>query len=462
MPDLASLALQDLIPAVSPEFYSPWHIKDWTDLIERAVAEPIRALCSLPIRHGKTEATMHGIVFLLLKDPSRRIVFLTYSDATAQKRGKRIRDLATAAGVGPTRGKDTIADWENDKGGGVVVMSAKQSRLGLDCHVLIFDDPLDEIDAEDPKVREAVDATIVHYTARCMRRGKPGPVLGVMSRWHPSDPIGLRLQRTAVEWTYVHRPAIIDEGLETERAYAPNVWDLPALRDMRAELREKDPTERLWWAQLMGEPKPLGSDLFREPTYYTKLPEYSYRKAFGVDFAYTVGEGSDWFARCVGRIYGSKMYLLDVTRHKIASHLIESTCKADMVKYGRGMFFSYMSGPEVGMAKVLNERGVPIAKMHARYNKLVRAQRTIKRWNDGDILVPDVEAMATLKDAPTMGLWVQGFLHRLSCFRGREKDTDDDEVDALVSMADGAMGGAVAGGGVKTMGKAYGGFNQPT
>ncbi len=461
MTDFASLDLIDLIPALSPEHASPYHLEDWIALIRQAATVGVRALCALPIRHYKTETTLHGIVWLLLKDPSRRIIFLTYSDTTAQKRGKRIRDLATAAGVGPMRGKDTIADWENDKGGGVVVMSAKQSRLGLDCHVLIFDDPLDELDADDPHVREAVDATITHYTARCMRRGQPGPVLGVMSRWHPDDPIGRRLQRRTVTWIYVHRPAIIDEGEETERAFAPNVWDLPELRAMRAELAEKDPTERLWWAQLMGNPKPIGADLFGPATYYTQLPTFGFRRGFGVDMAFTVGDGADWFARCVGRLYGSKLYLLDVKRHKIEPHLIESTCKQDMKEWGRSSFFSYMSGPEVGMAKVLIERGVPIAKMHARYSKLVRAQRTIKRWNDGNILVPDAEAMATMKDAPTLAHWVGPFLHRLGCFRGREKDTDDDEADALVSMADGVMGGVVAGGVVRTMGKAYGGFNAP-
>ncbi len=440
-------SLLDRIPQLSPEHRSPYHLSDWTELIERSAVEPIRALCSLPIRHYKTETTLHGIVWLLEQDPTLRIIFLTYSFEAAQARGKRLRQIAEQTNIGPTKGWNTIAEWRNSEGGGVVVMSADQSKLGYDCHALIFDDPIDEHDAEDPKKREAVDSTISHYTARCMRRGKPGPVLGVASRFHPDDPIGRRLQRKAVEWIYIHRPVIIDEDLPTERAFAPDVWDLPALKQMRAELREKDPTERIWWAQLMGNPKPIGADLFGPATYYTELPSWGYRKCFGLDMAYTETDGNDWFARCAGRAYGPKLYLLDVTRHKIDPHLIESTCKADINKFGRAQFFSYMSGPEIGMAKILIERGVPILKMNARYNKLVRAQRTIKRWNDGDILVP------------SSGLWVPGFLHRLGLFRGRERDTDDDEVDALVSMADGAMGGIVASA-PKTLGRAFGGFNS--
>lgn len=447
MTDFAGRPLLDLVPALSPEHSTPWHLGEWTSLIERAAREPIRALCAVPIRHYKTETTLAGIVWLLIQDPTLRIIFLTHSFEAAQARGKRLRQLARETNVGPTRGWDTIAEWRNEQGGGVVVMSADQSKLGYDCHVLIFDDPIDEHGADDPKVREAVDSVISHYTARCMRRGKPGPVLGVMSRWHPDDPIGRRLQRRAVEWIYVHQPAIIDEGTEDERAFAPDVWDMPALKQMRAELAEKDPTERLWFAQLMGNPRPMGTDLFGPATYYTELPDFAFRKGFGLDMAYTVGDGADWFARVVGRAYGPKLYLMDVVRHKIDAHLIQSTCQADINKHGRSQFWSYMSGPEVGMAKVLIERGIPIGRMHARYNKLVRAQRTIKRWNDGAILLP------------SSGLWVPGFLHRVQCFRGHERDTDDDEVDALVSLSDGLMGGMVAGA-LRAFGKAFGGFNS--
>lgn len=448
MSKLAELTLLDLIPEISPEFRSPYHLRDWCDLIERAAnGETVRGLCALPIRHFKTETTEHGAVRILLKDPTTPIIYLTHSHERANILGKRIRELAFAAGVGPARGHNVITQWQNEQGGGVVVMSAEMSRLGYNCGCLIADDPLDEYGADDPKVREATDHTIAHYTARCMRKGKPGPVLIVMSRWHPDDIIGRRLLRTARQWEYVHQPAILDEGLPEERAFAPEVWPLDELKAMRAELAEKDPTERLWWAQLMGEPRPMGTDLFGPATFYKELPTWGgYRKGFGVDMAYTVGEGADWFARAAARAYATKLYVLDVTRHKIDAHLIESTCKSDMNKYGRAPFFSYMSGPEIGLARVLQERGVPIGIMKARYNKLVRAQRTIKRWNQGDILLPEG------------ALWVPGFVHRVSCFRGHEKDTDDDEVDALVSLADGVLGSAVAGGPM-TMGKAYGGLN---
>lgn len=469
---MARMRLVDFIPALSPAFAVPLHLLSWLALIERADKESIRGLCSIPIRHWKTESTVHGLIWLLLQDPSRRIMFLTHSFDAAKKWGKRIRQLAEAMDhligvkgvVGPTRGWNEIAEWRNDAGGGVVVMSADQSKIGYDCHILLCDDPIDEHGAQDFAKREEVDDSIIHYTARCMRNGEPGSVLIVASRFHPDDPIGRRVARTMGRWIYVRHAAIehycaecdavIDSNVclahpqarIVDRAFAEHVWPLARLKEIRAELAERDPTERLWWAQYQNDPKPMGSDLFGPATYWTKLPDWNFRRGFGVDLAYTVGDGADWFARVVGRTYGTKLYILDVVRHKIDAYLIESTCKADMNKYGRAPFFSYMAGPEVGMASVLNDRGVPIARMLARYNKLVRAQRTVKRWNDGDILVPEETA------AP----WVKGFLHRMSCFRGRETDADDDEVDALVSLCDGLIGGTV--GEVKTLGKPYAGL----
>ena len=253
-PALALLPLMLLIPALSPQHEPPTHLEKWCALIERSLTEPIRALCSIPVRHYKTETTVHGIAWLLMRDPTLRIVFLTHSFEAAAKWSKRIRQLCEAtdkrAGVpkgtyGPTRGWDTIAEWRNESGGGVVVMSADQSKIGYDCHLLIVDDAIDEHGAEDPEVREAVDAAIVFYSARCMRRGKAGAVFIVASRFHPDDPTGRRLARTAIRWIYVHHAAIEYwcRGCETkqstekalcevcgsyteERAFAPNVWGL--------------------------------------------------------------------------------------------------------------------------------------------------------------------------------------------------------------------------------------------
>jgi predicted phage terminase large subunit-like protein len=424
----------------------PEHLADWCAIMDRAaMGEPLRAINAEPTRHWKSRTTWHGVIRILLRRPDCPIIYFTHSHQKAQDTGKAIRDLAQSCdrqfgtNIGPARGTNTIDHWSNDRGGGVLVMSAEQSRLGYDCGCLIADDPIDELGAYTLRTRDTVDNALAHYTARCQWHGEMGPVLMVASPWHPDDPIMRRKGRRAREWIYQTHSAIIDEGMVTERAFAPKVLSLGKLKEMRAELAEQDPTERIWWAQLMCQPRPPGGGRFGATLRYTALPETPYRMAYGCDFAFTQGEGSDYFALVVARIYGRKVYIVEVQRHKIDAHQIESTLKSAINKYGRGVIWSYQSGPEVGLSNLLIEKGVPMARMQARFNKLVRSERTARRWNDGDIFVPDG------------ALWLNGFLARVAAFRGAEKDGDDDEIDALVSLCDGALGGS--GIAPRTMGK---------
>ena len=94
--------------------------------------------------------------------------------------------------------------------------------------------------------------------------------------------------------------------------------------------------------------------------------------------------------------------------------------------YGHGAIYSYVAGPEIGAVRYFAQNGIEIQGMPARFNKRVRAQRTIDLWNAGKILIPE--------RAP----WVASFLERTYSFRGIEGDADD-EIDALVSAADGGM-----------------------
>jgi hypothetical protein len=440
--------LLSFIPLVSPEFKSPYHQADWCEQIEGCLTGGVRALNSKPIRHHKTETTIHGIAWLLVKDPTIRILYMVADHEIATDRGKRIRqvcqstDAALGTNIGPERGQNVIASWRNAEGGGVQVMSAAQSKLGQDVDVLIFDDPMSEEDSRDLAARDAVDRAIIHYTARAGRTGRRGSVLGVMSRWHPDDPVGRRLTRTAVAWDYRHSSAIIVDDDGKERAFAPDVMDLAELNRRRAELKETDVTERLWEAQFQNNPLPDSLGLFKNPRRYTELPAGSFRTVFGLDLAYSAT--GDYFALVVLKVFaeswvdngvmthGERGYVVAVWRERWDPSVVHDTIRIARGIYPGATMFSYMSGPEIGIAHYLAERGMAINVMPARYSKRQRAQKSIDRCNTGRLLVPE--------SAP----WVPGFVARLILFTGEPTAGNDDEPDALVSAVDGGMMGGVS------------------
>ncbi len=430
--------LIEYVTKISPDFDPPHHMSDLADLFERARRyEPIRACISYPIRHYKTETVLHGLLWLLEHDPSLRIVLMTHSNERAMWLGKRLRNLARRVPhIGPASakqakesgyGSDTIAQWENTYGGGVLIMSADMSREGFECHVLLCDDPIDEKAVRTKEKRDEVDQNISYYTARCMRRGEPGPVIIVASRFDRDDPVGRRLALTKTKWLYLHQPAIMDLGLSTERAFAPDVWPLDKLKALREELKEVDSYERIFWSRLQGDPKVLGGS-FGPPTYYGSAPAWpGFRDGIGFDLSFTRNKRSDHSAICVGRYSGGILYVLKFWRFQAELDEALRCLRAVRQEFGGAPVFSFMSGPEVAVARYLESGGMPVQYMRTSEPKFTRARRTIDAHNVGRIQYPKMDQMCAKA------------LDRIQNWHG-EEDAEDDEADALVSLWEGLVG----------------------
>jgi predicted phage terminase large subunit-like protein len=427
---LEDLPLLEFVHALSPDLQSPFHLGKLGTLLERTEHErDVRGLSSVATRHGKTTLIEHFVARALKRNPKREFCYFSFDADFSGKKSREIRNLAKAAGVVLSKDFDTIREWRTVEGGGLFACSVGQHVVGRGFDVIIVDDPLGSSDeADDPERRDEVDAAIRFLTTR-LHPG--GSILINASRFHPADPIGVRMVDEVIKWEHVEAPAFSVDSAGVRHALWPERWPLEALDRKRAELKVSDPNERTWFAQYMGDPQPESQNLFGPATIYDVLPTHAHRVVHGVDFAYTDAPGADFFSAMTGRIYGHKLYIVEVQRHRLDATLLESTCRAILNKYGRAPMWSYQSGPEIGLSRLLVQRGIPVVPMQAKYNKLVRAQKTIRRWNDGEILVP------LAMNCP----WQPGFLHRVSLFRGHEKDRDD-EIDAVVSAADAMLGGA--------------------
>jgi phage terminase large subunit-like protein len=401
-------------------------------MLERFLTGGVRGLCDVPIRHQKTWTTLHGMAWVLERDPTYRWILMCADHERANELGKGLRKLCESVAhqsgiaIGPLRGENTIVDWKNGFGGGCVVMSAEQSRLGRDVDGLVVDDAITEKTARDRVVKDAVDNAIAEYTARAGRMSRRGSVACLMSRWADDDPIGRRSERLAREWEHVHHSAIIDMGLPSERAFAPDVMSLEEIKLRREELREVDPSEWYFFAQFQNEPFTPSSQLFLDPGRYEKLPEWGgFRTAYGFDAAFSQKKSADYFAIVVTRWHGSSCYVLESRRFRADYGSAVNAFLEMKETWGAGSIFSYMSGPEIGSVVYFGERGINVNVIPARYDKRTRAQKTIDKWNRGMVLVP--------ARGPA---WVEPLVTRAKSFRGIDGD-DDDEIDALVSVCDG-------------------------
>jgi phage terminase large subunit-like protein len=420
----------DLCTKLVPWGIRPEHLREWVRAILMSTKGRAREMISIPIQHYKSTTTLIAIAWILKKWPGLSIVLMQHSHDKAVSSGQSLREYAAAIGVKFKTGQNRIADWRTDAGGGCVVISVKASAIGFPIDILLVDDPLNEHTSGTKKERDEADEQIDGYTMRAAVN--LNSVLMVASPWTDDDPIIRRRMRTEVRWNYVHHQGIIDYGEPTMRAFAPKVMSLDALLFQRREMFETDPTGRRWLAQVQCRPLPPALGFFvGEYEFAGEIPSTA-GYMYGVDCAFTQGIKSDWTATVGGAMLGDFLCVDHAFRGQIglqksAEHLVRLR---DAKPYAR--FVTYTSGPEVGVYQALMQQyGLNIEQMPARFNKATRSQKTAASWQRALILIRFGQP------------WTGPLLHELHSFDGRETGVDD-QADALVALHDAAMSSKLA------------------
>src|SRR5688572_29858062 len=115
------IPLLDFVSAASPRFTRPNHLAPVAELLERSTREPVRAVISVPPRHGKTELVKHFVAWRLLQDPTLRFTYASYAGRFADKRSREMRSLFRRVGGAVSADAKARADWrtaaEDEVGG---------------------------------------------------------------------------------------------------------------------------------------------------------------------------------------------------------------------------------------------------------------------------------------------------------------------------------------------------------
>lgn len=406
----AELSLGDFIPTISRRFETPSHLAQLLALFERLKREPLRVCVATPPRHGKTETLIHGIAWLLARNPWLQIAYVSYAQRFAEKRNRKIRELARRAGVPIAADAASRQFWQTGvEDGGVWATSVGGQLTGEGFHLMVIDDPIKgRANAESATYR---DHAWEWFNDDAFTRLEPtGSVIVNMARWHPDDLTG-RLVGAGYE--YVNLAALDEQN----RPLWPERYTLERLAEIR------DTNEYGWASLYQGQPRSRGGRVFGDVHFYDAPPSEGYRLAVGVDMAYTAKTHADWSVAVVAR-KGDVTYVLDVVRMQARPEDFAQHLQQLRTKYNGAPFHSYVSTTEKGTTALLKSLGgVPIVGHLAKADKFVRAQPVAAAWNGEKVLLPRKAA------------WLDAFVAEVCGFTG-VADRHDDQVDALASAFD--------------------------
>lgn len=426
----------------------PTHLEPITTELERAATEPIEVCISVPPRHGKTTTILYAIAWLLARDPTLTVLYVSYGHGFAAKQVRKIRDIAIGIGLrmGDVRRRD---EWTTLEGGGVKAAGIGGQLVGEGFRLVIVDDPhKNRAEVESRQIREGV---ITAFREDVYTRQDPRGTSFVVihTRWHEHDLIG-ELVRPSEEgddkpFRHINIPAISvvanDGGYgEQETALAPQLWPLEKLRAFRAKIGPY-----AWWSLFMGSPRPRGGALFGDVHLVEAAnedPAAGYIYAIGVDLAHTAKTRSDWNAAVVLRLdpRTQRADVVDVVRRqgtltrKVGEDgrtEVDSGFAADLARMSRAYpgarMVAYTGRDEelvLDLLAQLEHHRVYIEARPAVNDKWIRAQAYAAGWNDGRLRV--------LRPAgPSDGRahWSTAFIEEHKAFTGARADRDD-QVDA--------------------------------
>lgn len=390
----------------------------------------------LPPRHGKSLTVSETFPsYYLGKNPDKRIIAISYSQALARKFGRLNRNKFGEFGVtlfdeklSMTNASQT--DWGLEgRNGGMIATGIGGSITGQGADVLIIDDPFKNAEeANSSTIRNKVwdewESTL------STRLHKGASVIIIMTRWHEDDLIGRLLKRSSREWNRIRLPAIAEDddllGREPGEPLAPEL----GFDEKWAEEKKIEVGSRAWAALFQQRPSPAGGNIFKRHwiRYYGgppdeegkqhNLPAHMDKIAQSWDCTFKDSAKSDYVAGQVWARHGGNFYLLDRVKERMN---LPETIKAirnmtDKWPSARAKWIEdKANGPAV--MQMLEGEISGLIPVEPAGGKEARANAVSPLFEAGNVYLPH----------PTIAPYVDEFVEELISFPMGE---NDDEVDA--------------------------------
>lgn len=296
-----------------------------------ANGETKRLIIELPPRHLKT--TIASVAFpawLLGRDPSKRIVCISYSNDLAQAFSHKCRGLMQepfyrvnfpALQFDPN--KNALTEFHTSQKGFRLATSMGGTLTGKEGDIVILDDVMKAQDTNSQSARDKAHEIYKDTIATRLDDPKTGAIVVVGQRLLEDDRIG-RLKQTGM-WTVLSMPAIafeeqsfqLGDNMQLNRVPGepldPDRLGLPELENIRAEIGERAFEAEYQQRPVLPDGNLIKLEWFQR--YEKPLQRVQYEAVVqSWDTAAVPGESNDYSVCTTWVIIGQYVDLLDVHR----------------------------------------------------------------------------------------------------------------------------------------------------
>lgn len=420
-------------------FRGNWHHQAVNYELGRVARGEVRRLIiNVPPRSMKSICCSVAFpAWLLGRDPTRRIICVSYAHELARKlavdfrsvvESPWYRQLFPALGIELRRQRTT--EIVTTAHGYRLASSVGGSVMGRGADVIIIDDPIKPEDAWSEALRRKANEFYDNTLYTRLNDKTRGAIVIVMQRLHEDDLVGHVLAQE--DWKVLSIPAISTEDREYRLGPGPHdVYHRAAGELLHAEREPKYVLDGLrrtlgslsFSAQYMQTPLPVEGNIIKREwlRFYDIVPEPLDLVMVSWDTASTESEESDFSVGTVWGLKGGLIYLLDVRRGKyeVPELRREIITAHDQHRASATLIEDSDIGRAVGQELRRSRRVMPL--MHRpRYDKQARLLAQSPRFEEGRILLP--------RNAP----WLAAYIDELLGFpRARHDDQVDSSSQAL-------------------------------
>ena len=420
------------------ELLESWHIEAMSHFISEVMHGTNRRLIvSVPPRYLKSIcASVCAPAFLLGREPSQRIICVSYSEQLARKHANDCRALMKSPfytrlfpATRISHWKDTELEFSTTAGGYRLATSVGGTLTGRGGNVIIIDDPMKAQDAHSAVARESLRQWYGNTLISRLDSKVDGRIIVVMQRVHSDDFVATLLEQGG--WEHLNLPAIAEIEqtirLGRNRTHVRKPGDvLHPEREPRSALddQKRNMGSGEFSAQYQQAPVPPGGNLIKWSWFrtYEEVPPRIPKDRIVVswDTALSSSELADYSVCVVILVRAETVYVLDVVRSRFEYPHLKR--KAKEIHQAWRRFANHYSlvienkGSGMSLIQDLQRDDIHPIAIKPEGDKIMRMLAQTPAIEAGSVLLPKRAG------------WLQDFQQELMAFpAGRHND----QVDAL-------------------------------